>query len=126
LQDLTPSRSLRELIEHGKAAQGKAALETQMILNHKAAIEHLVENADSAGFDRYTVLNLHSALSENLLPNPADEGRLRQHAVEIGKSVYRPLGVPAQIGELLDLMLQKASRIADPELRHTDTGDPPF
>jgi Fic family protein len=116
----------RELIEHGKAAQGKAALETQMILNHKAAIEHLVENADSAGFDRYTVLNLHSALSENLLPNPADEGRLRQHAVEIGKSVYRPLGVPAQIGELLDLMLQKASRIADPELRHTDTGDPPF
>jgi hypothetical protein len=25
----------RELIEHGKAALGKAAIETQMILNHK-------------------------------------------------------------------------------------------
>src|SRR5579863_1943485 len=29
----------RQLIEHGKAAQGKPAAETQMILNHKAAIE---------------------------------------------------------------------------------------
>lgn len=40
----------RELIEHGKAARGKAAIETQMILNHKAAIELLVENIDSAEF----------------------------------------------------------------------------
>lgn len=104
----------RELIEHGRAAQGKAAIETQMILNHKAAIELLVENADTAGFNRFTLLNLHSALSENLLPNPADEGRLRQHGVEIGKSVYRPLAVPAQIEEMLDLLLDKASRIEDP------------
>ncbi|MVF24178.1 Fic family protein [Methylocaldum sp. BRCS4] len=104
----------RELIEHGRAAQGKAAIETQMILNHKAAIEFLVENADTAGFNRFTLLNLHSALSENLLPNPADEGRLRRHGVEIGKSVYRPLAVPAQIEEMLDLLLDKAHRIEDP------------
>ena len=104
----------RELIEHGKVAQGKAAIETQMILNHKAAIELLVENADTAQFDRYTLLNLHSTLSENLLPNPADEGRLRQHAVEIAKSVYRPLSVPTQLSELLDLLLEKAARISDP------------
>lgn len=104
----------RELIEHGRAAEGKAAMETQMILNHKAAIELLVDNADTVAFNRYTLLNLHSSLSENLLPNPADEGRLRQHAVEIGGSVYRPLSVPAQLGELLDLVLDKASRIGDP------------
>ena len=103
----------RELIEHGRAAEGKAAIETQMVLNHKAAIELLVENADTAGFNRFTLLNLHSALSENLLPNPADEGRLRQHGVEIGKSVYRPLTVPAQIEEMLDLLLDKANRIED-------------
>ncbi|GLC97065.1 hypothetical protein Tamer19_64740 [Cupriavidus sp. TA19] len=75
---------IRELIEHGKAAQGKAAIETQMILNHKTAIELLVEKITTVGFDRYTLMNLHSALSENLLPNPADEGRIRQHAVDIG------------------------------------------
>lgn len=104
----------RELIEHGRAAQGKAAIETQMILNHKSAIELLVENADSVGFNRFTLLNLHSALSENLLPNPADEGRLRQHGVEIGKSVFRPLAVPTQIEEMLDLLLDKADQIEDP------------
>ncbi len=104
----------RELIENGTTAHGKEAIETQMILNHKTAIELLVENADTANFNRYTALNLHSALSENLLPNPADEGRVRQHTVEISKSVYRPLSVPDQIDETLDLILDKANQIDDP------------
>lgn len=104
----------RELIEHGNAAQGKAAIETQMILNHKAAIELLVENIGSVELNRYTLMNLHSALSENLLPNPADEGRIRQHAVDIGKSVYRPLSIPQQINGVLDVLLDKIKQIRDP------------
>jgi hypothetical protein len=104
----------RELIEHGKAARGKATIETQMILNHKTAIELLVENIDEAAFNRYTLMNLHSALAENLLPNPADEGRVRQHAVEIGKSVYRPLSTPQQIEDTLETLLDKANQIGDP------------
>lgn len=104
----------RELIEHGKAASGKAAIETQMILNHKTAIELLVENIDNVGLNRFTLMNLHSALAENLLPNPADEGRVRQHAVDIGKSVYRPLSTPQQIDDALDTLLDKANRIEDP------------
>lgn len=104
----------RKLIEQGKAARGKAAIETQMILNHKAAIELLIENVDGAGFDRYLLMNLHGVLAENLLPNPADEGRIRQHAVDIGKSVYRPLSMPQQIADALDALLAKANRIIDP------------
>ncbi|WP_332775680.1 Fic family protein [Polaromonas sp.] len=104
----------RELIEYGKVAWGKAAIETQMILNHKTAIELLVENIGEIGFNRYTLMNLHSALSENLLPNPADEGRIRQHAVDIGKSVYRPLSAPQQIDEALDVLLDKVNQITDP------------
>lgn len=104
----------RELIEHGHVGRGKAVVETQMILNHKSAIEFLVGNIDSVGFDRYTLLNLHSALAENLLPNPSDEGRVRQHAVDIGLSVYRPLFVPQQIEQQLDKLLSKAAQIADP------------
>jgi fido (protein-threonine AMPylation protein) len=113
----------RALIEHGQLAQGKAASETQMILNHKSAIELLVDNVYSegrqggaavAGLDRYTLMNLHAALSENLLPNPADEGRVRQHTVEIGHSVFRPLSVPQQIDDALDMLLTKARQIADP------------
>lgn len=104
----------QNLIEHGKTADGKAAIETQMILNHKSAIELLVENISTIGFNRFTILNLHSLLSENLLPNPSDEGRVREHIVEIRKSVFRPLSIPSQINELLDLLLGKASRIDDP------------
>lgn len=104
----------RELIEFGKAAEGKAAIETQMILNHKSAIELLIENIDSATFNRYMLMNLHSALAENLLPNPADEGRIRQHPVDIGKSVYRPLSAPQQIDDALDELLDKANTIRDP------------
>lgn len=104
----------RELIEHGKAPLGKNVIETQMILNHKTAIELLVENIDSAEFNRYTLMNLHSALAENLLPNPADEGRIRRHAVDIGKSVYHPLSASQQIEDALEVMLNKANQIRDP------------
>jgi fido (protein-threonine AMPylation protein) len=104
----------KELIEHGKVAKGKNALETQMILNHKAAIELLINNREMIQFNRYTFLNLHSALSENLLANPSDEGKLRHYSVEIGKSVFRPLSVPQQIEEMFDLILAKASQIKDP------------
>ena len=103
-----------ELIRHGKVARGKAAIETRMILNHKGAIELLVENASTVEFNRYTLLNLHSTLSENLLPNPADEGRLRQHAIDITKSVYRPLPIPAQIDEMLRILLEKVGQVTDP------------
>lgn len=104
----------RQLIEHGRVAQGKAVAETQMILNHKAAIEMLVENIGDVGFDRFTLMNLHATLAENLLPNFADEGRVRQHAVLIGQSVYRPLPNAVQIDEALALLLAKASAIEDP------------
>lgn len=104
----------RELIEHGKAAQGKATIETQMILNHKSAIELLVANIDGAEFNRYTLMNLHSTLAENLLHNPADEGRIRQHAVDIGNSSYRPLPTSQQIEDTLDKLLNKAKQITDP------------
>lgn len=103
-----------ELIEHGKTASGKASKETQMILNHKAAIELLVENIDSAQFNRYTLMNLHSVLAENLLPNPADEGRVRHHAVEISNSVYRPVYGHLQIEQALETLLFKANQISDP------------
>ncbi len=106
----------RALIRHGTAADGKARAETQMILNHKAAIELLVDAAAQPGppFSRYLLMNLHATLAENLLPNPADEGRARQHAVGIGQSVFRPLDAPQVLDELIDVLIDKANAIADP------------
>lgn len=109
----------RKLIEEGAAAQGKARVETQMILNHKAAIELLVDSVSLLQpgeplWSRYLLMNLHAALAENLLPNPADEGRVRQHAVDIGLSVYRPISTPQLLDELLDEVIAKANAINDP------------
>lgn len=104
----------QNLIDNSQEAEGKDRLETQMILNHKQAIEFLVEQADEIDFNMYTFMNLHALLSENLLGNPAEGGRLRERIVEIGGTVYRPLHVPQQIEELFRLVLEKAGAIADP------------
>lgn len=58
----------RHLIETGAAASGKAAIETQMILNHKAAIELLVDNIDSVGLNRYTLMNLPARCQKTCCP----------------------------------------------------------
>jgi hypothetical protein len=83
-----------ELLRYGREAEGRDIVETQMILNHRAAIELLVEEAEDVGFNRRTFFALHAALSENLLGNPRDEGRLRTSLVGIGGARFTPLGIP--------------------------------
>lgn len=75
------------LIELGQAAEGKNALETQMILNHKLAIEYLVLNPAHAQVTPDCVVALHAFLSDGLMADPTAVGRLRRRAVEIGGSV---------------------------------------
>jgi Fic/DOC family len=104
----------QQLIEFGQVAEGKDAKETQMILNHKVAIEMLVEGSDDVGINRFTLLNLHAALSENLMADPEASGRLRRRPVEIGKSVYTPPAIPQVIEQCLDLIIRKAAAIGDP------------
>ncbi len=102
------------LIEFGQAAAGKDALETQMILNHKAAIEYLVRDTEHVGINPETVVALHAFLSDGLLPDPAACGRLRNRPVEIGGSVYLPIAMPQRIEELFAVVLEMAAEIQDP------------
>jgi len=102
------------LLQLGEGAEGKDALESQMILNHKAAIELLVEQAAEIGFNRYTILNLHALLSDNLLADPQACGRLRTIAVGVDGTVYHPLEVPQLIDECFQQVLDKATAIEDP------------
>lgn len=104
----------RRLIDLGEEAEGKQRLEAQMILNHKDAIEFLVEGADEIAFNRYTILNLHALLANNLLGDPAAAGRLRRIRVGIEGSVFHPLEVPQLIEECFDRTLGKAAGIGDP------------
>lgn len=102
------------LISAGEAASGKGALEAQMILNHKDAIEFLIDSAGEIGFNRYTVLNLHALLSDNLLDDPTASGRLRAIAVGIGQTTFLPLEGPQRIEECFDQVLDTAAAIRDP------------
>jgi Fic family protein len=104
----------QNLIEFGHAAQGKDTLETQMVLNHKAAIEMLIDNAGETGFNRFTILNQHAILSDNLIADPLANGRLRKREVRISGTSYIPLAVPQQLQDGFDAMLAKAAQIADP------------
>ena len=104
----------RRLIAFGEAAEGKDQIEAQMILNHKDAIEFLVDNASETAFDRMTLLNLHALLANNLLPDPTAAGRLRQIDVASSGSVFQPLAVPQRIEAAFDQLCQRAETIRDP------------
>ncbi|MBS1158915.1 MAG: Fic family protein [Proteobacteria bacterium] len=101
------------LIAHGQVADGKDALETQMILNHKAAIEYLVHNSEQVGINPETIVALHALLADGLMTDPLTVGRLRNIPVGIGGSVYQPLAMPQGIEELFGIVLQMADEIED-------------
>jgi len=102
------------LIQLGEAAEGKDAIETQMILNHKAAIEYLVHDAERVAVNAETVIALHAFLSDGLLADPMACGTLRHRAVEIGSSVYMPIALPQRIEELFGIVVDVAAEIEDP------------
>ena len=102
------------LIAYGQAAEGKNALETQMILNHKQAIEYLVLTPEHACVQTDTLIALHAFLSDGLMADPASVGRIRRRPVEIGGSVYMPIALPQRLEELLGSVVQMAAEIADP------------
>jgi Fic family protein len=104
----------RRLIEFGEETQGSSHLDAQMILNHKDAIAFLVTAAEDIGFNRYTILNLHGILANNLLPDQSAAGRLRRMAVGIAQSSFHPLEVPQLIEECFDQVLATAAAIQNP------------
>jgi hypothetical protein len=104
----------KRLIDLGEEAEGHERLEAQMILNHKDTIEFLVGAAEDIGFNRYTILNLHALLANNLLADPNAAGRLRHIGVGIERSAFHPLEAPQLIEECFDQILATAAAIADP------------
>lgn len=106
-------RDTERLVAHGIAAEGKQPAEMQMVLNHQAAIEFIASD-QRAGVDASTVIALHALLSDGLLLDPTTGGRLRQRAVEIGASVYRPIALPQRLDELFHGVMRIAAGIEDP------------
>lgn len=115
LEGLKHSRiDTAELLAGSGSLSAIPPVDRQLILNHKAAIEFLVENAQEIGFNRFTMFGLHALLSENLLENREEEGRLRHRPVNVGTSVYTPPAIPQVIEERFDKLLRVAHSIPDP------------
>lgn len=102
------------LIRFGEEAAGKDRKEALMILNHKEAIQYVVDNLDDITLRRADLFAIHALLSDGLLGDPAMAGRLRVGAVGISHSSYKPLDDAVTIAEEFDILIAKAAEITDP------------
>ncbi len=102
------------LIRFGEEAGGKNRKEALMILNHKDAIQNVVENLEEISLRRHDLFSVHALLSDGLLADPAMSGRLRAMPVGISHSSYRPLDDAVAIQEEFDILIHKSLQIRDP------------
>src|SRR5690606_19870010 len=102
------------LVRFGEEVAGKDRREAVMILNHKEAIQYVVEHLDEITISTVDIRNIHALLSDGLLIDPAMAGRVRRMPVNIGASTYRPLEDPIQIEEEFEVLVAKAAQIEDP------------
>ena len=102
------------LIRFGEEASGKDRKEAVMILNHKEAIQYVVEHLVEVRISRLDIFGIHALLADGLLADPAMAGRLRRMPVGISWSSYRPLDDPFAIEEEFVVLVEKAAAITDP------------
>ena len=101
------------LLLDGQPADGKLDMETVMILNHKEAIRHLVEQSVPRGVNYDEILTLHYLLSDALVASE-HSGVVRDHGVRISGSAYIPLEDRVRLERQLRTVAEKAAAIADP------------
>jgi Fic family protein len=102
----------RLLIE-GTSVEGKLDEERVMILNHKEAIRHLVDNAHRIEASYNQICTLHYLLADGLVA-PQYAGKVRDHGVRIGASTYTPLEDSARLDKQLHAIAEKALQITNP------------
>ncbi|MBD5802715.1 Fic/DOC family protein [Azoarcus sp. Aa7] len=100
-----------ELFKRGTAGSDADAV---MLLNHKTAIEFLVDAVPIQGLSTSLVRNLHAVLMQDLLADTDALGAIRNKLVNISDTVYVPTQVPAVLGEMLETILTKARLIKHP------------
>ncbi|OZI64850.1 Fic family protein [Bordetella genomosp. 4] len=100
-----------ELFKNGSAGND---LDAVMLLNHKIAIEFLVDAVPEYGLTQPLIRNLHAMLMQDLLVDASHLGNVRQKVVNISGTTYVPLQVPSLLEEMLGLVVDKAKLIKNP------------
>jgi len=100
-----------ELFKSGSAATD---IDAVMLLNHKAAIEFLVDAVPTQGLSPGLVRNLHAVLMQDLLVDVASLGAIREKVVNISGTTYVPAQAPAVLKEMFERIISMAQLIKNP------------
>ncbi|MBC5764564.1 Fic family protein [Ramlibacter albus] len=97
-----------ELFKSGAAPTDSDAI---MLLNHKAAIEFMVDAVPVQGLTPVVVRNLHAVLMQGLLVDETALGTIRNKIVNISGSVFLPAQAPQLLGEMFGHVVAKSREI---------------
>jgi Fic family protein len=100
-----------ELFKSGAAATDSDAV---MLLNHKAAIEFLVDAVPTQGLGAGLIRNLHAVLMQDLLMDAASLGAIRNKVVNISGTAFVPTQTPAVLEEMFGRIVSTARYIKNP------------
>jgi len=101
------------LVNFNEIAEGKQKDETQMILNHKDAIEYMIYYKKKLNFEAKSFFEIHSLLWKWLLPK-LELWKIREKTVEIWRCKYIPIDNKYQLQEQFELFLKKLNQINNP------------
>ncbi len=102
----------KALFEHGRGDLSDP--DVTMLLNHKQAIEFMVDAVPEQGLTVPVVRNLHGLLMQGLLCDPLAAGSIRRRIVTIAGSVYHPLHAPSLLEQMLNEIVARARLIRNP------------
>ena len=85
-----------------------------MLLNHKRAIEFLVDAVPTYGLTDSVIRNLHGLLMQDLLADSSALGAIRTKVVNISDTTYVPSQVPQLLQEMLSQIIGKAQLVKNP------------
>ena len=100
-----------ELFRSGAEAGDMDAV---MLLNHKQAIEFMVDAVPEYGLTSQVIRNLHAILMRDLLSDAESLGSIREKIVNITGTTYTPLQAPQILLEMFESIAEKARQIKNP------------
>ncbi|MGA4196590.1 Fic family protein [Ralstonia nicotianae] len=104
-------RAAEELLNGGAVL---CDFDTVMLLNHKAAVEFVMDRVPQDGLTTLVVQNLHAVLMQDLLPDSGTLGAVRKSPVGIAGTLYSPIREPELLEQVLGSIVAKARRIRNP------------
>jgi len=102
----------RELFLRGRSPGDDT--DATMLLNHKDAIEFMVDAVPTYGITLAVIRNIQSMLMNGLLEDASALGSTRRTVVDIADTVYVPMQMPAVLEEMLGIIVEKARAIRNP------------